>query len=29
MNYNVNSDIELWDGKSSERIVNIIDELFD
>lgn len=27
INYNVNSDIELWDGKSSERIVNIIAEV--
>jgi UDP-N-acetylglucosamine 2-epimerase (non-hydrolysing) len=27
INYSINSDIELWDGKSSERIVDIIDEL--
>ena len=27
INYSVNPDIELWDGKSSERIVDIIDAL--
>ena len=27
MNYNVNSDIELWDGKSSERIVDILSDI--
>ncbi len=27
INYRVNQDIELWDGKSSERIVDIIDAL--
>ena len=27
MNYNINSDIELWDGRSSERIVSILQEL--
>ena len=27
VNYNVRSDIELWDGKSSDRILNILREL--
>ena len=25
--YNVNSDIELWDGKSSERITSILEDI--